>query len=96
MTALLVMAEVEAEEELGCCLLPAGEEAAAHDLPLVEAELVEHLAAVKEERSRLAPLEAEEEEQRQESICRHRCLEVVVEEGPVHGLVEGAQKCVGL
>lgn len=92
----MVTAELEAEEELGWCLLPVEEEAAAHDLPLVEAGLAEHLAAVKEERSRSAPLEAEEEAQRQESICRHRCLEEVVEEGLVRGLVEGAQRCVGL
>lgn len=86
----MVTAELEAEEELGCCLLPVEEEAAAHDLPLVEAGLAEHLAGVKEERSRSAPLEAEGEEQRQESICRHRCLEEVVVEEPVRGLVEGA------
>lgn len=94
MKALLVMAKVEGEGELECCLLPAEEEAAVHGLPLVEVELAEHLAAVREERSRSAPLEAEEEGRRQESICRHRCLEEVVEEGPVRGLVEGVH--VGL
>lgn len=96
MTVPLVMAEVEAEEELECCLLPAEkeEEAAAHGLPLVEVELAGRLAVVREERSRSAPLEAEGEGRRQESICRHRCLEEVVEEGPVRGLVEGER--VGL
>lgn len=94
MTALLVMAKVEGEEELECCSLPAEEEAAVHGLPLVEEELAEHLAAVREERSQSAPLEAEAEGRRQESICRHRCLEEVVEEEPVRGLVEGVH--VGL
>lgn len=96
MTALSVMAKVEEEEELQCCLLPAEEEAAVHGLPLVEVELAEHLVVVREEHSRSAPLEAEEEGRRQESICRHRCLEEVEEEGPVRDLVEAAQKCVGL
>lgn len=81
------MASAEVEEELQCCWLPAWEEGAAvrEWLP-VEEGLAGHSAAAVEERSKLAPLEAEVEGGPRELVRWHRCLEEAAAEGRARGL----------